>query len=133
VLGVPERGEALMAELDTRLQTLRRHRHGPEATWPSAIPWQPRGYTSGPDSLMGAVLRAAGLRDVAAGQRIGVEALVRHKPDLLVLPAIPDLPSRATDLLTHPALAPIEQRIVRPALTLCAGPFTVRAAERLTR
>ena len=82
---------------------------------------------------MGAVLRAAGFRDVAPGTRLSVAALVRAPPDLLVLPTNPALPSRATDLLAHPALAPIPKQVMPPALTLCAGPFTARAVEMLAR
>ena len=36
-------------------------------------------------------------------------------------------------LLAHPALVPIPKRVVPPALTLCAGPFTARAVEILAQ
>ena len=41
---------------------------------------------------MDAVLRAAGLTDASNGRRLGLEALLRHPPDLLVVPGIAGLP-----------------------------------------
>jgi len=133
LLDVPGRGDALIAGMDARLDAAAaRPAVSPEQR-PTAIPWQPRGYTAGPESLNGAVLRSAGFRDVASGTRLSVEALVRNPPDLLVLPTSPALPSRATDLLAHPALAQLPKRVIPPALTICAGPFTARAVEMLAR
>jgi ABC-type Fe3+-hydroxamate transport system substrate-binding protein len=51
---------------------------------------QPRGYTSGPGSLMDAVLRAAGLTNASDGRRMSAETLLRHPPDILVLPVAPE-------------------------------------------
>ncbi len=128
VLGVPARGAALIAAMDATLSAARPH-HG----HPTAIAWQPRGYTAGAGSLMGAVLRAAGLRDIAGGRRLGVEALLRHRPDLLVEQQSPAYPSLATQMLDSPALASIPRAVVPPALTVCAGPFTARAVALLAR
>jgi iron complex transport system substrate-binding protein len=125
-LGVPGRAEPLIATMDATLAAAGK----PPATR-SAIAWEPRGYTAGPDSLMGAVLRAAGLTNAATGDRIGIETLLRHKPDLLILPETPAFPSLATEMLRTPALASIAQRAIPPALTLCAGPFTAKAVALL--
>lgn len=128
ILGVPARGEALVAAMDATLTGL------PHPAHPlSVVAWQPRGYTAGPGSLMDAVLHAAGLRNVADGGHLGLEALLRHPPDLLVTPADPGFPSLATDLLDHPALRHLPRRTVPPALTLCAGPFTAAAAALLAQ
>ena len=127
-LGVSERGAALVATMDATLAAV------PPRTRPAtALAWEPRGYTAGPDTLMDAVLHAAGLTNASIGQRIGLEALLRHKPDLLVVPRVPDYPSLATDLLRNPAVATIPQRALPPALTLCAGPFTAEAVAMLAR
>ena len=82
---------------------------------------------------MDAVLRAAGLTNVGNGRPLGREALLRDPPDLLVVPDAPDFPSLATAIFDDPALTRIRRRALPPALTLCAGPFTARAASILAR
>ena len=120
-LGVPARGEALIADMDAQLAALPR-----PAERPSALFWEPRGYTAGPGTLGDAVLRAAGLRNASDGSRMGLEDLLAHPPDLLVVPTPAAWPSLATDLFRHPAVAGIPRRELPPALTICAGPFTAR-------
>ena len=128
-LGVPERGEALITSMDARLAAL-----PPPRNPVRAMVWEPRGFTEGPNTLMDAVLRASGFINASDGRRMGLEALLRHPPDLLVLPATPGFPSLATALLQHPALAALPRRqAVPPALTICAGPFTADAAAMLAQ
>jgi len=127
-LGVPQRGEALIAAMDERLASLL-----PPPARHTAIAWEPRGYTSGPGTLMDAVLRAAGLTNVGTGRPLGREALLRDPPDLLVVPDAPDFPSLATAIFEDPVLGKIPRQALPPALTLCAGPFTARAALILAR
>ncbi len=128
-LGVPRRGEALLAAMDATLAALP---HAGQAT--RALVWEPRGFTAGPGTLMDAVLRAAGFANASDGSVvIGLEALLRRPPDLLVVPTDPAWPSLATTLLDHPALAGLRRRAIPPALTLCAGPFTAEAAAMLAR
>jgi iron complex transport system substrate-binding protein len=127
-LGVPQRGEALLAEMDTELEALPHPNHVA-----NALVWEPRGFTAGPGSLMDAVLHAAGMNNASDGRRVGVETLLRHPPDLLVVPAAPAYPSLATTLLDHPALAALPRRTIPPALTICAGPFSAQAAALLAR
>ena len=67
------------------------------------------------------------------GRRLGVEALLRHRPDLLVVQQTPAYPSLATQMLHSPALAGIPRVAIPPALTVCAGPFTARAVALLAR
>ena len=126
VLGVPDRGRALVEAMRRRLAALR-----PRAG--SAVLWQAGGWTAGPGSLGDAVLRAAGLINAGTGGRIGVEALLAHPPRLLVTEAGPRFPSMATDLAQHPALRTIARRQIPPPLLICGGPFTVGAAEALAR
>jgi iron complex transport system substrate-binding protein len=128
VLGVPQRGEALLGAMDAALNDLPQRPQGRRA-----LVWEPRGFTAGPGSLMDAVLRSAGLTNASDGRRVGLEALLRQPPDLLVVPAAPEFPSLASALLDHPALAGIRSRAIPPALTLCAGPFTAQAVALLAR
>ena len=125
LLGVPRRAESLITAMDAALPP-----PGPPLR---ALVWEPRGWTSGPGGLMDAVLRQAGMIDTGSGGRIGLEALLRHKPDLLVLPADTAGVSLATEMLTHPAVRDIPVRTIPPPLTICPGPFTAAAVERLVR
>ena len=59
-LGVPDRGAALIAAMDATLRAVM-----PPSHRITAVAWEPRGYTAGPGTLMDAVLRAAGLDDMA--------------------------------------------------------------------
>src|SRR6185312_10460892 len=127
-LGVPERGETLLAAMDAALAGLP-HR----ADAPRAIAWQPRGFTEGAGTLMDTLLRSAGLTNAASGRRLGLEDLVREPPDLLVVPAASGSPSLATALLQHPALAGLRRRALPVPLTICAGPFTAQAAVLLAQ
>lgn len=128
LLGVPARGERLVAAMDATLAAVP-HRLG----HPTAIALEPRFFTAGPGTLMDAVLRAAGLTNVAHGQPLSPEALLRHPPDLLVTQQAPDFPSLATAALDLPVLRRIPRRSIPPALTLCAGPFTAQAVALLAR
>ena len=128
LFGVPERGAALIAEMDKRLATLPRPAHRLRA-----LAWEARGYTAGPGTLKDTVLQEAGFVNVSDGRRIGIEALVADPPDLMVVPTPAAWPSLATDLLQHPATANIPRRYLPPALTICAGPFTAEAAVLLAQ
>ncbi len=127
LLGVPARGEALLAGMQARLDAVA----GPRGE--RVVFLEARGYVAGPGSLADAVLRAAGFADGGAGGRPGLEWLAAHRPDLLVTAAAPSFPSMATDLLRHPALAGIPRREVAPALLVCGGPWTARAVTALAQ
>jgi len=127
-LGVPARGAALVAAMDATLHALI-----PPARRVIALAWQPRGYTAAPGTLMDAVLRAAGLVDLGNGRRIGLEALLRHPPDLLVVPQAMGDPSLAGELLDSPAAGSIPRRALPMPLTICAGPFTAQAVALLAQ
>lgn len=75
LLGVPSRGDALITQMDARLAALPHPAH-----LPTALLWQPRGYTAGPGTLGDAVLRAAGLRNVGTGAESGWRRWWRTRP-----------------------------------------------------
>jgi iron complex transport system substrate-binding protein len=140
-LGHPERGRALVEELDRRLDALARAR---PVRRPLAAVYQENGITAGSGTLVDAVLAAAGLDNLAT--RLGLsgyaalslEDLVVSRPELLVLSVeATDAPSLARQALDHPALRALKARsldtVVPAALWLCPGPYTVAAAERLAR
>ncbi len=124
-----DRAEALIADMDARLDASR----PPPGPARRTLVWQPRGWTAGPGGFTDAILRAAGLSNMGSGQRIGLEALARDPPDLLVIPGDRAGPSLATDLARHPALRDLTTRVLPTDLTICPVPFSVRAVERLVR
>jgi iron complex transport system substrate-binding protein len=124
-LGVPARGATIVARMQARLASVQ-PRHGERAVF-----WEARGFTAGPGSFADSVLRAAGYKNAGNGRAVGVEAMVMHPPDVLVVEQAPAYPSLSTDLLTHPALAGMTRRVIPPALMACAGPWSVQAVEML--
>ena len=128
LLGVPARGEHLEAEMDALLDSVP-HR----VQFPQAVFWGARGQSSGPGSLGASVLAAAGFANAGTGGRIGLEMLVAHPPDLLVVPETPNYPSLATDLLQHPAMRRIPRVTIPPSLLICGGPWTALAVRLLAQ
>ena len=98
-----------------------------------ALVWEPRGWTAGPGTMMDAVVRAAGMVDAGSGGRVDLEALLRHPPDVLVLPEAAAGASLATEMPRHPAVRGIPVRSIPTALTICPGPYTADAVARLQR
>jgi iron complex transport system substrate-binding protein len=144
LVGHPERGEALIADIEA---ARRRLAAAPRQKSSSALLVGNSGYTVGPDSLAGALLREAGLVPPPGapggyGGYVPLETLVMLRPDFLVLSSPVETPDGQGALyLAHPALRalyPPEKRIVLPSrFTLCAGPSLVAAfnylADVLTR
>ena len=140
-LGHPERGRALVAELDRRLAALKSD--APERR-PLAAVYQENGITAGRGTLVDAVIEAAGFDNLAS--RLGLssyaalplESLVLNRPDLLITSLeTSDAPSLARQTLDHPALQELAagavQVTIPASLWVCPGPYTVEAAERLAR
>ncbi len=137
-LGVPERGEALIAEIDAALA--RSKAIAPAGR--TILPLQVRGYTPGEASLVAELLRHMGLEPfqerlgLKAGGFVRLEQVVATPPDFLLLGSES---ARAVDqgsaLLVHPALAgavPPERRLViRAPLLTCGGPSLVAAIDAL--
>ena len=138
-LGHPDRGEALVEEMDRRLDALER---GRRERVPLAAVYQENGITPAKGTLIDAVIAAAGLENL--GRRLGLfgysalslEDLALARPALLIHSIeAQDAPSLARQVLSHPALEAVARdavRIVVPAsLWVCPGPYTVEAAELL--
>ncbi|WP_226580932.1 ABC transporter substrate-binding protein [Acuticoccus sediminis] len=127
-LGVPERGAALVREMDEAMAPLQA-----DIGRPRALVLNPNGFTAGAHSIAGELIARAGLDNAA--QDLGVsgygavplETVILGDVDVLIVDAEPEaLPSLATDILRHPALRDMQRRIVTarvPArLWTCAGP-----------
>ena len=112
------------------------HPRGPR---PLAAIYQANGYTTGPDSLAGRILDAAGFRNLAgelgmqSGGTLALEQLVAGRPDLLVLgPRYPGA-SRSEEVLAHPALRDLGARRLEipDRAWLCGTPAVAEALRAL--
>jgi iron complex transport system substrate-binding protein len=138
-LGEPERGEALAAAIDSRLARLAARQ---PREWLKALVLRPNGFTVGRGSLVDEILTRAGFVNLAAdlgidnyGQ-IALETVALGGADILILNTTPDgPPSLAHEILHHPVLAKLGDRVKRVALPsklwTCAGPAVIDAIELL--
>jgi iron complex transport system substrate-binding protein len=139
VIGQSSKGEALIHDMDARLERLAGQVTGPPL---KAIVLRPNGFTVGRGSLVDEIMEHAGLDNLAA--RLGIdnylqiplEAVVLQKAEVLILNGDSDgAPSLATEALHHPivdALAGRLRLVAMPArLWTCAGPSIVDAADLL--
>ncbi len=140
LIGQQDRARAQISQLDTALA---RARATANRTTFSVLPVSRRGWVSGGDSLISALLNEVGLSNNAGalGLRLvgfaSLETIVSLRPDLILLS---DGGNFAEDqgraFLLHPALErlyPPEKRIVVPErLTVCGGPMLADALDRLT-
>jgi len=141
LVGHPERGEALVAEIEAAIERARLAT-GALADRPTAAVYQRRGYVTGAETLTADLMDAVGLVNAGGslagrtGGFVPLERLVSGRPDYLVVaaPAI-RAEDQGTALLAHPALQrlyPPERRIVLPErLTVCAGPSLPAALDWL--
>jgi len=138
-LGEPERGEALIAELDARLARVAVDLSRPRL---KAVVLRPNGFTVGPGSLVDEILTRAGLDnlaarlDIAADQQVPLEVVALLGADLLILDRDENgAPSLADAALDHPAIAALAGRMTIVSLPsrlwTCGGPEVAEAVERL--
>lgn len=140
-VGEPERGEAMVAEFDRRLDEARPT--GPYRR-PEAIVYEANSIVSPRGSMEAASLDAAGFHnaaermDVRPGGRMELEALVVTPPDLVVLnQRSATYRTPVADNLRHPALARLlaeRAHVFLPmALWLCGTPHVAEAVATLAR
>ncbi len=138
-LGQLSRGEAMIREFRQRIAV---QSETGESDPPSALFLQPRGYTSGQDTLQDQAMKLSGWRNRAAEMGLkgyvqgDLEQLIAWRPDALITsPYTASSDSRAERLLLHPAL----RRLLgdRPLFVvpykdwICPGPMLADAVERL--
>ena len=138
-LGEPERGEALVADMDARLA---RVNVDPSRPRPKAVVLRPNGFTVGPGSLVDEILARAGLDnlaarlDIAGDEQVPLEVVALLGADLLILDRDEaSAPSLADAVLDHPAIAALARRMTVVSLPsrlwTCGGPQIAEAVERL--
>ena len=108
-LGVPERGETLVREIDDGLARFSRDRK-PANGRPRAIIYSAGGWTYGAHSIDDDILNKVGAVNIStlAGidgiGNLSLEQLVALQPQLIIIETIGNQPSLETQLLEHPAL-----------------------------
>jgi iron complex transport system substrate-binding protein len=138
-IGEPERGEALVGEIDRRLAGVAIDRDRPSLR---AIILRPNGFTVGPGSLVDEILRRAGMTNLAATldigsyQQISLERLALLDADVLIVDNEGfSEPALATRALRHPIVEALARRMAIVSLPsrlwTCPGPGVVEAIERL--
>jgi iron complex transport system substrate-binding protein len=138
-LGEPQRGEAMVADLDARLARVAIDTGRPRL---KAVVLRPNGFTVGPGSLVDEILTRAGLDnlaarlDIASDEQVPLEVVALLGADLLILDRDEaGAPSLADAALDHPAIAALARRVTvvsLPArLWTCGGPEIAEAVERL--
>ena len=139
VIGEPQRGEALVAEIDRRLARIFVDANRPPLR---AIILRPNGFTVGPGSLVDEILRRAGMTNLAARldlgayQQIPLERLALLDAEVLIVDSEGfAAPSLATEALSHPIVADLSRRMkvvsLPSRLWTCAGPALVDAVRTL--
>jgi len=138
-LGAPEKGEAMVAEIEAALAAA----PPPSHPAPRAVVMRPNGFTVGRSTLPDDLMRRAGLDNVAArlspdklGQ-LSLEEIVTARPEVLVVDDEPDAPpSLAREMMQHPAVATALAggRIaeIPTRLWACVGPQLAEAFTRLS-
>ncbi len=143
-LRVPERGAALLEQMDARLAAVgpaaAATTHEAASAPPRALYMTPAGYTAGPGTLVHALITAAGLandQDAPGWRPLPLERLAYSAPDLV---AAADFGAEANIFnawtsARHPvARRQLDERPVVPlegAWTACGGWFVMDAVEAL--
>lgn len=141
LVGHPERGEALAAEIEAALAAAA---PAPGTRPLSALVFMPGGFASGPGTLMDEMMTRMGLENAASRyglqrtMNVPLERVIADPPEILLAgEAYPGAPSWAERVMEHPALARVAsdmQRAVFPErLLFCGGPVLIQTAAALSR
>lgn len=136
--GHPERGEALVAQIDAALAAAA---PPPGAPPVSAVMWQSGGMVPGNETLIADLLRRTGFSNATAAKGyaqadlLPLERLLADPPQVIFTVAGGEGQGGDADrMLRHPALARlagVRRAAFAPNLLYCGGPTVIRAASRL--
>jgi len=139
LVGEDDKGEQLIRNMDQRIDSVARKL---PKQYPKGIFYQPRGYTSGKDTLQDEAMRLAGWSNVAAEvgvtgyNSIGLEELLMAQPEQIFTSSYaPGTNSMAQRQLQHPVIRKLtrERPMIEIAyrLWICDGPMIADAIEAL--
>jgi iron complex transport system substrate-binding protein len=138
LIGAQQKAAALLAEIGKAVAEATTAAHGQVRR--TALPLQRRGFASGRDTLVSSALEIAGLTNAADTLSIGsiarapLEAIVKLKPDVLVVEGMGPAADQATALLHHPVLQRgLAARIITlpTAEVTCGGPSVAALIARM--
>jgi iron complex transport system substrate-binding protein len=141
LLGEQQRGEHVIAEMDSNLARLARER---PSVPPTAMVLHANNFTFGRGSMIDEVITRAGFENAAVRLGVGdyvqvpLEVITMNPVDALIVSSYRDgPPAMATELLKHPVLSRLSDRtrvvVIPDRLWNCGGPALVEAVERLMR
>ena len=136
--GHPDRGEALIARIDSALAAAA----PPPGTRPiPTVVWQSGGMVPGDGTLIADLLRRTGYVNFAAARGLGqadllpLERMLADPPELILVAGQTAETGKGDDrVLSHPALKALkttQRATLNPKLLYCGGPTLIAAAERL--
>jgi iron complex transport system substrate-binding protein len=135
------KAEAVAKSFETGLSAVKASVCGPA---PTAIAYGQNGISQGAGTLADSVMRAAGLRNLAAELGYAgmtpfpLELLIEHRPDIVILPEqLSTAPSLADLTLKDPALRALKGtrfgHFVPEGAWSCGGPFVLEAVKALAK
>jgi iron complex transport system substrate-binding protein len=132
-VGHPQRGEALIARMDSELAGLSKPGRGRVAAY-----YQRRGYMTGNGTLIDELMTRVGLVNLAEKlgkpplSQLSLEEMVAAEPDYLIVESATDkVTDQGSEMLHHPALKDIPRISVPQAWTVCGSPAYTAAARSM--
>lgn len=136
--GHPDRGEALIARIDSALAAAA----PPAGARPiETVVWQSGGMVPGDGTLIADLLRSTGYTNFAAARGLGqadllpLEKMLADPPQLILVAGQTAETGKGDDrVLSHPALQALNKTrraTLNPKLLYCGGPTLIAAAQRL--
>lgn len=129
-VGHPDRGTALIAQMESELAGLPRVGEGRVAAY-----YQRRGYMTGTGTLIDELMTRVGLVNLAGKlgkpplSQLSLEEMVAAEPDFLIVESATDVVTdQGSEMLHHPALDGIPRISVPQAWTVCGSPAYTLAA-----
>jgi len=140
LVGQEARGATLIDAMERRLDFMQPENPGQNA--PRGVIYEPNGYTGGPDTLRGDILRLSGWQNAAVDAGItgvgvmDLEALLLAAPERLIFsPYAPGTHSLGQRMLQHPAIRAITAQrpplVVPSNLWICGGSMNMEAIAQL--
>ena len=143
LVDVPERGNELAGQLESKLAALEQRLGGTPRPRVLFVVWLEPLITVGSDTFLNDVLRRAGAESITAGMseswpHLSLETVIESNPDYIVAPRLPALEARLEELRQRPAWQQVraaqaarvvwlDEAVLRP------GPRIVEAIEELAR
>jgi iron complex transport system substrate-binding protein len=134
-VGAPERGEALVAAIDSAIDGAR----APDERRVTAVIWQGGGMVPGRGTLADQLLQITGYRNLSASYGLSkwdvlpLEYLIASPPDLVLSVGTGNL--ERDRMLGHPAVRKLAERVAFRSypfrLLQCGGPTIIEAVARL--